>query len=217
MTGDAAFSAVVAEKTAVVPEVAAYRPGEFYLRELPPLRAVLRGVGELGLLVVDSYADLDPSGRPGLGAHAHAEFGVPVIGVAKSPFPAATHAIPVLRAPLRARCSSPPPACPALTQLIWSGTWLAGSGYPMPCAAPTRWRAPGRKQAPRPATARSDKARIRQMRTFPRGNAPRSCAAFPRNARGVCRCMASPESGGPMDSSGRRQKRMFALLYLCCV
>jgi deoxyinosine 3'endonuclease (endonuclease V) len=31
-------------------------------------------------------ADLDPSGRPGLGAHAHAEFGIPVIGVAKSRF-----------------------------------------------------------------------------------------------------------------------------------
>lgn len=97
VAGDAAFSAVVAEKTAVVPEVMAYRPGEFYLRELPPLRAVLRGIGNLGLLVVDGYADLDPSGRPGLGAHAHAEFGVPVIGMAKSAFPAATHAIPILR------------------------------------------------------------------------------------------------------------------------
>ena len=36
--------------------------------------------------MVDGYADLDPSGRPGLGAHAHAEFGIPVIGVDKSPF-----------------------------------------------------------------------------------------------------------------------------------
>jgi deoxyribonuclease V len=97
VAGDAAFSAVVAENTAVVPEVVAYRPGEFFLRELPPLRAVLRGVDGLGLLVVDGYADLDPAGRPGLGAHAHAEFGIPVIGVAKSVFPAATHAIPVLR------------------------------------------------------------------------------------------------------------------------
>ena len=61
-------------------------PGEFYLRELPPLRAVLEDLSGLGLLVVDGYADLDPSGRPGLGARAHAEFGLPVIGVAKSRF-----------------------------------------------------------------------------------------------------------------------------------
>jgi deoxyribonuclease V len=41
---------------------------------------------DITLLVVDGFADLDPDGRPGLGARAHAEFGVPVIGVAKSPF-----------------------------------------------------------------------------------------------------------------------------------
>jgi deoxyribonuclease V len=94
---DAAFSAVLDEWTALVPEVVPYRPGEFYLREMPPLRAVLRNVGGLGLLVVDGYVDLDPSGRPGLGGYAHAEFGVPVIGVAKSAFRTATHAVPVLR------------------------------------------------------------------------------------------------------------------------
>jgi deoxyribonuclease V len=94
---DAAFCHVVAERTAVVREVAPYRPGEFFRRELPPLRAVLRGIGGLGLLVIDGYADLDPDGRPGLGAHAHAEFGIPVIGVAKSAFRTATHALPVLR------------------------------------------------------------------------------------------------------------------------
>jgi hypothetical protein len=126
-----AFSAVVAENTVVLPEVMAYRPGEFYRRELPPLRAVLRGVAGLDLLIVDSYADLDPSGRPGLGAHAHAEFGVPVIGVAKSAFAAATHAIPVLRGPLICHLRR----LPAPTRLIWSGAWLAGSGTrrPAPC------------------------------------------------------------------------------------
>jgi hypothetical protein len=67
------------------------------LRELPPLRAVLQDLSGLGLLVVDGYADLDPAGRPDLGAHAHAEFGIPVIGVAKSRFRTATHALPVLR------------------------------------------------------------------------------------------------------------------------
>jgi deoxyinosine 3'endonuclease (endonuclease V) len=49
------------------------------------------------LLVIDGYADLDPAGRPGLGAHAHAAFGVPVIGVAKTRFRTATHAVEVLR------------------------------------------------------------------------------------------------------------------------
>jgi deoxyribonuclease V len=51
----------------------------------------------MALLVVDGYADLDPDGRPGPGARAHAEFAVPVIGVVKPAFRTATHAIPVLR------------------------------------------------------------------------------------------------------------------------
>jgi deoxyribonuclease V len=97
LAADAVFAHVLAERTAVLPLVLPYRPGEFYLRELPPLRAVLDGVSGLGLLVVDGYADLDPGGRPGLGAHAHAEFGIPVIGVAKSWFRTATHAVPVVR------------------------------------------------------------------------------------------------------------------------
>ncbi len=97
VAADASFSQVLAERVAVVPRVPPYRPGEFYLRELPPLRAVLAGLVGLDLLVVDGYADLDPSGRPGLGMHAHAEFGIPVIGVAKSRFRTATHAVLVLR------------------------------------------------------------------------------------------------------------------------
>jgi deoxyinosine 3'endonuclease (endonuclease V) len=59
--------------------------------------AVLEDLRGLGLLVVDGYADLDPAGRPGLGAHAHAESGIQVIGVAKSRFRTATHAVPVVR------------------------------------------------------------------------------------------------------------------------
>lgn len=84
----------------LVPEPPPYRPGEFYLRQQPALRAVMNVLGHrqrLTLIVVDAYVDLDPDGRPGLGAHVHAEFGVPVIGVAKSAFKTATHAIPVLR------------------------------------------------------------------------------------------------------------------------
>ena len=97
VAADAAFSRLTGARVAVVPEVAPYQPGQFYLRELPPLRAALDGVGGLSLLVIDGYADLDPGGRPGLGARAREEFGVPVIGVAKTPFRTATHAIAVMR------------------------------------------------------------------------------------------------------------------------
>jgi deoxyribonuclease V len=97
VAADARFCEIVAERTEDAAEVLPYRPGEFYLRELPPIRAVLSGLSGLCLLMVDGYADLDPGGRPGLGAHAHAEFGIPVIGVAKTAFRTATHAVPVLR------------------------------------------------------------------------------------------------------------------------
>jgi deoxyribonuclease V len=88
---------LLAERTAVVPQVPPYRAGEFYLHELPPLRAVPDDPTGLGLLGVDGYADLNPEGRPGLGAYAHGEFGIPVIGAAKSRFRTAIHAVPVVR------------------------------------------------------------------------------------------------------------------------
>ena len=97
VAADPAFSRLTGERIAVVADVVPYQPGQFSLRELPPLRAVLDGVIGLSLLVIDGYADLDPDGRPGLGARARDEFGVPVIGVAKTPFRTATHAIAVLR------------------------------------------------------------------------------------------------------------------------
>jgi deoxyribonuclease V len=94
---DQEFSAIACTDTAMVPVNAAYRPGEFYRRELPPLQAVIPRSGVLALIVVDGYVDLDADGRPGLGAQVHAEFGVPVIGVAKTPFRTATHAARVFR------------------------------------------------------------------------------------------------------------------------
>jgi len=91
------FATVLVERTVRLAEVAPYRPGAFFSRELPALRAVLTDVDPLDLLVVDGYVHLDPHGTPGLGAHAHAEFAVPVIGVAKTAFRGATHAIEVRR------------------------------------------------------------------------------------------------------------------------
>jgi deoxyribonuclease V len=65
-----------------------YRPGEFYLRELPGLLEIIEKVGEKpDMIVVDGYAWLGRD-RPGLGARLWESLGrtVPVIGVAKSPF-----------------------------------------------------------------------------------------------------------------------------------
>jgi deoxyribonuclease V len=97
IAADRTFTAVIVERTVTLADVAPYRPGGFFARELPALRAVLSCAGRLDLLVVDGYVDLDPHGRPGLGAHVHAESGVPVIGVAKTRFRGATHAIEVHR------------------------------------------------------------------------------------------------------------------------
>src|SRR4051794_29500186 len=89
--------AVDTEHVAWLDEVAPYEPGSFYKRELPAIRAVLAGVAPVSLLIVDGYVDLDPQGRPGLGAHVHAALGIPVIGVAKTSFHTATHAVAVRR------------------------------------------------------------------------------------------------------------------------
>jgi deoxyribonuclease V len=108
----------------------AYRLGEFYRRELPPLRAVLEDLSGLGLLVVDGYADLDPGGRPGLGAHAHAEFGIPMIGVAKSWFRTASPRCRPCADPRDGGCSSRRPGCPQPPRRTWSGAWPAGTRLP---------------------------------------------------------------------------------------
>ena len=64
LAADAALAHVLADRTRDVPQVPAYWPGQFYRRELGPLWAVLGDLSGLGLLVVDGYADLDPSGSP---------------------------------------------------------------------------------------------------------------------------------------------------------
>ena len=58
-------------------ELIADEPGQFYLRELPPLHAVLNDMSGMGLLVVDGCADLDPACPLG---HMRAEFAIPVMG-----------------------------------------------------------------------------------------------------------------------------------------
>jgi deoxyribonuclease V len=97
VAADELFGSIVDERVRWLPEVAPYEPGRFFARELPALRAVLTDLGALALVVVDGYVDLDEHGRPGLGAHLHAEIRVPVVGVAKTAFRGAGHAIPVHR------------------------------------------------------------------------------------------------------------------------
>ncbi|WP_129785684.1 endonuclease V [Promicromonospora panici] len=93
-----AFTTLTEERTTLVEQVAEYRPGRFYERELPALELVLSDAAPLDLLIVDGYVDLDPAGRPGLGAHvADAGLAPVVLGVAKTRFRAATHAAEVLR------------------------------------------------------------------------------------------------------------------------
>lgn len=75
-------------RVASLADVAPYQPGAFYARELPALQAVLAAAPSADLLLIDGYAMLDASGRPGLGAHLFNALGgaIPVIGCAKSAF-----------------------------------------------------------------------------------------------------------------------------------
>jgi deoxyribonuclease V len=97
VTADRRFTYVVEERVYWSADAAPYQPGSFFLRELPAIEAVLASAEALDLVVVDGYVDLDPSARPGLGAHLYKRIQIPVIGVAKKAFRTATHAAVVHR------------------------------------------------------------------------------------------------------------------------
>lgn len=90
-------SAPAAEHALDTEAAAAYVPGEFYRRELPPVLEVLRGIADLATVVIDAHVWLGPD-RPGLGARLHDALGgaVAVVGVAKNAF-AGSPALPVIR------------------------------------------------------------------------------------------------------------------------
>jgi deoxyribonuclease V len=86
------------EHVETITSVKPYQPGQFYLRELPCLRAVLAKVPDtVDVVVIDGYVWLGEA-RPGLGARLYEALDrvVPVVGVAKTRF-AGAGGIPVLR------------------------------------------------------------------------------------------------------------------------
>ena len=83
-----------------VKKIEPYTPGLFYKRELPCLLKVLEQVkNRFEIIIIDGYVWLNSGKRPGLGAHLYQLLGerIPVIGVAKTKFKGATHAVPILR------------------------------------------------------------------------------------------------------------------------
>jgi deoxyribonuclease V len=88
------------EWTIEVPQVAEYRPGHFFERELPSVLAILeRAPSEPSLVVIDGYVVLDAQGRPGLGGHLFERLGgrIAVVGIAKRSFAGSEFAVPVVR------------------------------------------------------------------------------------------------------------------------
>ncbi|HKH44830.1 MAG TPA: endonuclease V [Thermoanaerobaculia bacterium] len=80
-----------AEVVLPIAEVAPYQSGQFYLRELPCLLAVLEKGPPADLVVLDGYVWLG-DGQPGLGAHLYRALNekVTVIGVAKTRYAGVT-------------------------------------------------------------------------------------------------------------------------------
>ncbi len=80
-----------------------YEPGNFYLRELPCLLAVLELLpSQPQAVIIDGYVWLAPGDRPGLGARLYEalERSAPVVGIAKTAFAgieSCTNVMPVLR------------------------------------------------------------------------------------------------------------------------
>lgn len=72
-----------------IDQVEPYVPGEFYKRELPCIKALLKDIHEeITLIVVDGYVYLGEEKKPGLGMYLYDSLNreVPIIGVAKNFF-----------------------------------------------------------------------------------------------------------------------------------
>ncbi len=88
-------AAPLSELAVNVDAVQDYQPGQFYLRELPCITAVLCELPNPPThIVIDGYVWLDDLNHPGLGKYLHDALNqaIPVIGVAKNPFKRSLHA-----------------------------------------------------------------------------------------------------------------------------
>src|SRR5262245_2297851 len=76
---------VVAERVVSLPDVQPYLSGQFFIRELPCLLAVLRVLPPPQVVLIDGYVWLEEN-RPGLGAHLYQSLDgrASIIGVAKT-------------------------------------------------------------------------------------------------------------------------------------
>ena len=76
---------VLAERVISLPKIQPYKSGQFFIRELPCVLAVLRVLPPVEVVLIDGYVWLEEN-QPGLGAHLYQSLDgrVPVIGVAKS-------------------------------------------------------------------------------------------------------------------------------------
>lgn len=93
-------TATVAEYDATIAELAPYQPGQFYLRELQPLLAVIGKIVEpIDTYIIDGYCYLSPEHTPGLGDRLHDALGqtATIIGVAKNRYQQSEHAAELLR------------------------------------------------------------------------------------------------------------------------
>lgn len=97
---DWSSTATVAEYDVTIAELAPYQPGQFYLRELQPLLAVIWKIVEpIDTYIIDGYCYLSAEHAPGLGARLHDALGqtATIIGVAKSRYQQSEHAAELLR------------------------------------------------------------------------------------------------------------------------
>ncbi|HEY4260967.1 MAG TPA: endonuclease V [Schlesneria sp.] len=90
----------LAEYDATVDELAPYQPGQFYLRELQPILAVISKIAKpIDTYVIDGYCHLSEERAPGLGVHLHDSLDHPatIIGVAKNRYQDSQHAAELFR------------------------------------------------------------------------------------------------------------------------
>lgn len=93
-------TASLAEYEATVDELAPYQPGQFYLRELQPLLAVIAKIVEpVHTYVIDGYCHLSADAAAGLGEHLQASLpqSATIIGVAKNRYQQSEHAAELCR------------------------------------------------------------------------------------------------------------------------